>query len=346
MTEAVVAATAGMTFPDVIDNSFREAANICQMKARYAYVENLSPPFESVHLKFGGAHAEGAEHVRRAFYELGMPAAEAIEHGIAKAEEYWGDFEPPEKSNKTLESLRESLRYEFANAWPLEQDTYRPHRMEWRFKVPIPGLVHPDHGGPIYYGGRPDTLGDISEQMVIEDDKTASSLGASWSKQWELDSQFTGYQWAAQQLGLIKPGGVGGVLIRGISILAPKYDDVELGPDEFPPEGLEERTISSPAGRKVKRVYSRYNRLNSFGHAQVLVYRPQWMIERWLVQMTRDVKRLIHAYLNDEWDMALHKGACNAYGGCPYVPLCSTPNPEQWKEINFVKRVWDPLAHL
>ena len=57
----------------------------------------------------------------------------------------------------------------------------------------------------------------------MEDDKTASQLGASWSRQWDLRSQFTGYTWAARSAGI----SVQGVLIRGISILKTKYDCAE-----------------------------------------------------------------------------------------------------------------------
>lgn len=107
----------------------------------------------------------------------------------------------------------------------------------------------------------------------------------------------------------------GGVLIRGVSILTPKYDK---------------------AGN--------YLRASSFGHSQALVYRPPWVVERWLEQFVRDVKRMIHAYLNNEWDLALHKNACAAYGGCSFKDLCMSREPDSWIPVNYVKRKWDPLS--
>jgi hypothetical protein len=56
--------------------------------------------------------------------------------------------------------------------------------------------------------------------VYVVDEKTASSLGASWSRQWEMRAQFTGYCWACREAGL-QPAGT---IIRGVSILKTKYD--------------------------------------------------------------------------------------------------------------------------
>lgn len=56
--------------------------------------------------------------------------------------------------------------------------------------------------------------------LFICDEKTTSSLGPSWSNQWELRSQFTGYAWGAAAAGIK----VDGALVRGVSILKTKYE--------------------------------------------------------------------------------------------------------------------------
>jgi hypothetical protein len=56
-----------------------------------------------------------------------------------------------------------------------------------------------------------------------EDDKTTKSLGASWSGQWDLRSQFLGYTWGLRTDGIP----VAGFLIRGTSILKTKYETQE-----------------------------------------------------------------------------------------------------------------------
>lgn len=322
-------------FPIEIDNSFREAASICMVKARRLYIENLAPAHPSVHLHFGGAVAAGLEVARRAYYEAGCPEAQAVEAGAEAAMAAYGEFEPPTFSNKTHSVAGEAIRYYFS-VWPMEHDSLQPQynpdgsiMAEWKFRIPIPDLVHPDTGEEIFLVGRSDLIGTVGGMPIVNDDKTATSLGDSWIKQWDLDSQSTTYIWARQQEG----GTESSALFRGISILKPKLNIVD------DPEGPEVRMVR---GKEV-RCRLEYDRMSSFGHAQAIVHRPSWMIDRWLRQLQRDIKRLIHAYLNDEWDFALHKGACAAYGGCSMVPLCTAEHPEIWAPVNFVERKWNPL---
>ena len=56
-----------------------------------------------------------------------------------------------------------------------------------------------------------------------EDDKTTSQLGASWPRQWDMRSQFTGYVWGAKRAGIK----LDGFLVRGVSILKTKYDHAQ-----------------------------------------------------------------------------------------------------------------------
>lgn len=60
--------------------------------------------------------------------------------------------------------------------------------------------------------------------IYVYDEKTTSSLGSQWARQWEMRSQFTGYSWALQRQG-VKPAGA---IVRGISILKTKYDTLEI----------------------------------------------------------------------------------------------------------------------
>jgi len=131
----------------------------------------------------------------------------------------------------------------------------------------------------------------------IYDEKTTSSLGQSWAKQWDMRSQFSGYCWAAQQYGLAPTG----VIVRGISILKTKYDTME-----------------------------------------VPTYRSPYEIDRWLDQVCRDIRGMIKCWEEGYWDFDLDH-ACTEYGGCAFVPVCKSPNPEPWLETYFVKRVWNPL---
>lgn len=322
-----------MTFPNEIDNTMREAFVICPGKLKLAHIDCLAPPVPSVHLYFGGCMAKGLEVARRSYY-FG-DTKNYVDLGIMAAWDEWGDFDPPGGSFKTKDTLTQAIRYYF-DVWPLAHDTAPPNidasgkpEVEWWFRLPIPGTTHPDHGGPIYFVGRSDFIPNMGGLLGIADDKTASSLGPSWINQWALDSQTTGYAWARQQQG----HDVSFILIRGISILKPKFTEIA------DPNG----PSLSKSGKPVR---YEYNREDSFGHAQAIVYRPQWMIDRWLAQLQRDVARMVDCYKTDTWDLALHKGACEAYGGCGFRQLHLSEHPEKWIPVNFVQRKWNPLAHV
>ena len=91
--------------------------------------------------------------------------------------------------------------------------------IEFSFAEPL-DLLHPVTGNPLIFVGRMDMVCDYAGGRFGEDDKTTSSLGANWSKQWDLRSQFTAYCWGARQAGLP----LSGFLVRGVSILKTKYD--------------------------------------------------------------------------------------------------------------------------
>lgn len=215
-------------FPLAIDSTTLGAFRSCPQKAYRQYFEHWKPQSDSVHLIAGGAFASGIEAARRAFFEAGAPAESAVALGLEALIVHYGDFECPPDSAKSLERTCGALEFYFDN-YPLGQDsaipiTYGDGRrgIEFSFAQPLP-INHPITGDPILYTGRSDMIADFAGGCYIFDEKTASSLGASWSKQWDMRSQFTGYCWAARESGL-KPSGV---IVRGVSILKTKYDTLQ-----------------------------------------------------------------------------------------------------------------------
>lgn len=78
---------------------------------------------------------------------------------------------------------------------------------------------------------------------------------------------------------------------------------------------------------------------------QVIEQRPNWMIDRWLNQLTRDIKRMIASWEANTWDMSLDV-ACTEYGGCSFLDVCSSNKPEKWLETRFKISPWDPLEKV
>jgi PD-(D/E)XK nuclease superfamily len=213
-------------FPAVVDSSMLNDFRNCPQKFFRKNLQHWKRQGESVHLHAGAAFAKGLETARHAFYEAGKDSELAIGMGLEALAQFYGDFTPPEFGSgaaKTKDRMLGALEFYFAE-WPLGAGA-EPHKMpsgkyaiEFSFAHPLP-FINPQTGDPVIYCGRSDMICDFAGGLYVEDDKTASALGETWAKQWDLRSQFTGYCWAARETG--HP--VNGVLVRGVSILKTKY---------------------------------------------------------------------------------------------------------------------------
>lgn len=216
-------------FPHTVDSTILGTFRGCPQKFFRQYIEHWKPHQQSVHLVAGGAFAAGIEAARIAFYVQGHSAEESEAAGIQKLISHYGDFECPADSAKSLERMCGALEFYF-QAYPLESADATPmlfgdqtRAIEFSFAEPI-DVLHPVTGQPILYTGRSDMLAERAQGYYGYDEKTTSSLGSSWAKQWEMRSQFTGYMWAAAQQGIK----LNGFVIRGVSILKTKYGTLEV----------------------------------------------------------------------------------------------------------------------
>jgi len=215
-------------FPHTFDSTMLGAFRSCKHKMFRSYVEHWKPKSESVHLVAGGAFAKGIEIARKAFYEQGKSKEDAEGAGLNALLVAYGDFECPAESAKSANRTAGALEFYFER-YPLGDCGATPltfadgkRAIEFSFAEPL-DILHPVTGDPILYTGRADMLAEFAGGNYCVDEKTTSSLGASWSKQWEMRSQFTGYQWAANRAGI----NVQGTLVRGVSILKTKYDTLQ-----------------------------------------------------------------------------------------------------------------------
>ncbi len=214
-------------FPEVFDSSMLATFKSCPELFNKVYIANWKSKDPSVHLRAGGAFAHGIEKARRAFYEQGLSADDAVAIGVGELIKFYGDFECPPDSAKSLERTAGALEFYFER-YPLNEDSppitlpSGKRGIEFSFVHPLP-ISHPTTGNPILYSGRMDALLSYAGGTYITDEKTTSSLGATWSRQWDLRSQFTGYAWGCRESGVRTDG----VIVRGISILKTKYDTQE-----------------------------------------------------------------------------------------------------------------------
>lgn len=200
------------------------AYKACPQLFRREFIENWRSKTPSVHLHAGSAFARGIEVARTEFYVAGASSPSAITKGKEALGEAYGDFECPSNSAKSRERMLGAYDFYWSN-YPLNQDSppiILPNGrqgIEFSFAEPLP-IDNPDSGEPLIYSGRMDAILSFAGGSFICDEKTTSSLGPTWSRQWDLRSQFTGYCWGAQRNGIK----VDGVLVRGVSILKTKYE--------------------------------------------------------------------------------------------------------------------------
>jgi len=200
----------------------RTAWDACQRKFLLAHIYNLRKSDPSMHLVFGGAFAKGLEVARLEYYAHGnRDKANYLGKACIAAIEEWATEldDPLIDEAKSLPNCLGALLYYF-EIYPFEQDWLAPLKygdgeasVEFTFALPLQYKHY--NGDPVLYTGRFDMLAEFQKAPAVEDDKTATQLGKSWVEGWDLDSQITGYVWAARQSGIMTSTAI----IRGVSIL-------------------------------------------------------------------------------------------------------------------------------
>lgn len=292
-------------FPEVFDSTIIAALRSCGQKAHLEHLLHYKPKNQSVHLHAGAAYAKALEVARTEFYLNGLSSSQAIPIGLQALIEFYGDFECPADSAKSLERMCGAYEYYF-DQYPMESDAAVPvtlpsgkRGIEFSFAEPL-DILHPVTGNPLIYCGRMDMLTNYAGGVFGEDDKTTSSLGASWAKQWDLRSQFTGYCWGAAKAGFP----INGFLVRGVSILKTKYDT-----------------------------------------QQALTYRPQWQIDRWYEQTLKDIQHFIQQWESGQFNYNLDHSCNEYSGCIFRQICLSEPRNQQlWLDANFTRRRWNPLT--
>lgn len=279
-----------LPFPELFDSSMLAAFDSCEIKGFREYMEHWSPNVRSVDLVCGGALAAGFETARNALWIQNVPIELAIERGILRIIEFWGDFEGPEGHPKTLPNTVLAFEDYFQHYSP-STDPISPYiktdgtpAVEFSFAYPTE-ILHPITGQPILYGGRFDLLGYFQNTLYIIDEKSSKNTpNERTTEHFKMRGQFLGYAWAAGMSGYK----VNDALVRVIVI-----------------------------------------QKTQFKQLQYFITLPDWQIDRWYEQMNRKIARLVDAYESGQWSYS-YGDACSSYGGCAFLPLCISRDPSKW----------------
>lgn len=225
--------------PINIDSTMISCFRACPKKFFEEFVLGLRPAAVSVDLHAGACFASALENIYRGIYTENLDFEKAKLRAYGQFLDQWGNFEPVKDTPKTRERIWEAVE-EYFRVWPHQTDPVQPYMLEgqpsyeFTFGIPLepssktPLQMHdhfPRHpsGQPFIYSGRFDMFGKWGQKLVVRDEKTTTSIGASWAEQWDLRSQFMGYVWACQQSGM----NVDTVCVRGIGILKTKFTMVD-----------------------------------------------------------------------------------------------------------------------
>lgn len=297
---------AELQFPRVIDSSIRKEWRLCQTRAKYSYFRGITPVGGSIHLHFGGCFARGLESVRKAYYGEGLPVLESIAKGAHDLIIAWGSYESVLEGNKSLSSCLVALS-EYFIQYPLAEDQVKPLML-----ADGSPAVEFTFAIPIPNTVHPDT----GEPILYGGrcDMLAQYGKAVWVEDDKTTSQL-GASWAKQwKLASQLTGYVFAAKSFGYPVMGAIIRGV----------GILKNTIT---------------------HQMCMESRPQWMLDRWWEQLQLDVAEMVVAYKSDSWRLDLDH-SCGTYGGCPFLQLCTSPDPESWIDTNYEVKRWNPIAKL
>lgn len=292
-------------FPAYVDSSMMASFRSCPKSFEYGYLRHLHHTETSIHLVAGGAFAKGLEVTRLKFYTGESDEPTAILAGQRAAIKQWGENDLFLDHNKTLSNVLLAIESYF-DRYPMQEDCVQPFRGA---------------------DGKPAVEFSFANEIPGAPNHPVTGEPILYVGRFDLLGEFNSALFAVDEK---TTGSLGPTWLKqwdlrsqftGYCWAAKEYG--------FPVVGAIVRGTSFLKSR--------------FDHAEVITYRPDFFIERWLHQLSRDLQRMINCWEEGYFDLSLDS-ACTSYGGCEYRELCDKMEPEKWIPINFVERRWDPLA--
>lgn len=292
-------------FPLVWDSTMRSAFASCPKKFWWEFVRKLGPCATSIHLHFGAAFARGIEITRRAYYDGQHDMETSMALGMEALIVEYGNFEDISGAAKHFGSCVEALVEYFLHHMPLS-DPIQPYR-----DSSGKAAVEFTFALPIHEVRHPVT----GEELIYAGrfDMLGVYNGSLYVVDEKTTSQLGASFYKQWDLRGQLTGYVWGASQYGLPVAGAIVRGVAIKKS-----GID---IANP----------------------VIAQRPQWLVEAWYKQLVRDLQRAVRCFEEGYWDVDFDS-SCTAYGGCQYVRLCTTNEPERWIDGYFVERNWNPLA--
>lgn len=294
-------------FPELVDNTMRGNYLQCPKRFEWAHIHQLAPMAPSIHLHAGGAFAAGIEVCKRTFYEQGKSAEESLRLGLEALIGFYGPVKAPETKtgDKSCDNVIRAFDSYFTQQYPLGRDLLRPHiAANGKAMLEFTFALPTEVEHP--QTGDPILYGGRADAI--------NDFGQSLMVSDEKTASQLGEQWArkwnleAQFTGYVRAALQFGIPVAGVVVRG---------------VGLLKTKIT---------------------HQEALVYRSQWVVDRWWDQLQFEIQDMVDNWKKKRFRYAQHKDVCGAYGGCEFEMLCTSQEPARFVPIHFRKRVWDPMA--
>lgn len=291
-------------FPKVIDSTMIAAFRACPKKFWWNYIRRIEPQGFNIHLHAGQSFAAGMNAARLAFYVKGFSTDDSIIEGVQALAKHWGtEFEAPEGENKSLDRMMLAV-VEYFHEYPLETDIIKPLKLaEGKIATEVTFAL------PLEQTAHPATGDPIL-----------------YAGRFDMIGEREGVLFIVDE--------------KTTSQLGPTWPNQWTLRSQFTGYAWGAKSYGYPVAGAIIRGISILK--EKYGHAQVITYRPEWQINRWLKQLERDLKRMIDSWATGEWDFNLDH-SCSAYGACPYLRLCENLDPEPFVPLYYQENKWDPL---
>lgn len=294
-------------FPRQIDSTANSDLSSCMTRFFYSTVMKIIPKHgTNTHLHFGGCFALGLEVFRKEFYGVSGEYDPSIKAGINAIINEWGQYQVGESEPQSAQAKTLDncvlALDSYFSEYPPDIDVIKPKM------TPTGPAVEFTFALPIPGIEHPDG-GPILYAGRFD------MLGEYGSADF-IDDEKTTYQLGSTWPNQFKLSG---------QITGYVWCGREFG---FNVQGAIIRGVGiQKSGIK---------------HLMVIEYRPQWMIDRWMGQLQRNMLRAIECWKSGIWDQAF-SSICAEFGGCKYLNPCTWEEPEGILETEYKENTWNPL---
>lgn len=292
-----------ISLPQHIDSTMLSSFRSCPRKFFWSHIRGLHPRSRSADLHAGSCFASGIEEFYKALLKDKLTVEDAKARMFGTFTREWGDYVAPDSNPKSQDNMWIALD-DYIRTYPPAIDRFQFLRNpDGTPTAEFTFAIPLDFDSwPLHPSGEPFIYTGRTDGLGTYDGKLCFKD--------EKTTKGIGNSWAQQWA------------LRGQFIgytWAGKMSGMDI-----------EHVLVRGVGilkREIKQI-------------EILKHYTDTHRDRWFYQLHQDLVRLRKCWDDGYFDYNFGE-TCTAYGSCPFVPLCESPNPEAWTD-SYEVRFWDP----